>query len=476
MGQLRRMRAPFSLSLLTEIGAIVANGIPETPEEKIYSAYTGQGALRSRNAKHQQMGNPFADGSLPVPKMPYGLGAPANGLPMTLDLPTLMVMQSFAIASAGAILVFAWTQNRAEPSLALWGFGHLLVAAGLVGLMFGAIWHQPLWTGVGGGLMCLQPSMIWKATRAIDGKSGPLWLVLIGPLLIVAAATVAILQSVIAPFGMSVFTSYVIAAAAQLWLGRRDRLFARWALIALLAIHALALLIGVISTVIGSTGPDVVPPIMSLFGFIYFEAIVFAIGSAVSLYALIKERNEAVTSTLARTDGLTGIANRAHFLDTAERALQRCRRDGAPVSVVMFDLDGFKAVNDRFGHAAGDAMLRKFAEVTAAALRPHDLFGRIGGEEFAVVMPGCGIEAAYARAERIRVAFAEDCRFGAGHQVKTTVSGGVSVSETATETLDALLELADAALYQAKGDGRNRVRRAKQDAPVGGASNVFRVA
>ena len=146
------------------------------------------------------------------------------------------------------------------------------------------------------------------------------------------------------------------------------------------------------------------------------------------------------------------------------------------LEAVSVSFDGFKAVNDRFGYAAGDAMLRKFAEVTAAALRPHDLFGRIGGEEFAVVMPGCSIEAAYARAERIRVAFAEDCPFGAGHQVKTTVSGGVSVSETATETLDALLELADAALYQAKADGRNRVRRAKQDALVGGASNVFRVA
>src|SRR5581483_5706205 len=92
-------------------------------------------------------------------------------------------------------------------------------------------------------------------------------------------------------------------------------------------------------------------------------------------------------------DALTGVANRASFTESATRMLERCRREGTPASVMMFDLDKFKIVNDRYGHAVG-------------ALRQTDVFGRIGGEEFAAVLPGTSIEAAFVRAERIRAAFA----------------------------------------------------------------------
>jgi diguanylate cyclase (GGDEF)-like protein len=178
----------------------------------------------------------------------------------------------------------------------------------------------------------------------------------------------------------------------------------------------------------------------------------------------------------ARTDSLTGIGNRAAFLASAERIMDRCRRDAAPVSVIMFDLDRFKTINDRHGHATGDAVLRKFCEIAAASLRPNDLLGRLGGEEFAAMLPGSSVEAAYARAERIRAAFAENCRFVRDQPVNATVSGGVSASTNADETLDALLESSDAALYSAKTEGRNRIRRAGQPRPEGSASNVFRVA
>jgi diguanylate cyclase (GGDEF)-like protein len=142
----------------------------------------------------------------------------------------------------------------------------------------------------------------------------------------------------------------------------------------------------------------------------------------------------------------------------------------------MFDLDRFKAINDRHGHATGDAVLRKFCEIAAGSLRPNDLLGRLGGEEFAAMLPGSSVEAAYARAERIRASFAENCRFVRDQQVNATVSGGVSLSMNADETLDVLLENSDAALYIAKTEGRNRIKRADQPRPEGTASNVFRVA
>ena len=144
--------------------------------------------------------------------------------------------------------------------------------------------------------------------------------------------------------------------------------------------------------------------------------------------------------------------------------------------MIMFDLDRFKAVNDGHGHAAGDAVIQKFCELVTAALRPTDLFGRMGGEEFAVVFPESSIEAAWVRAERIRASFAESCRFIRNHQVNATVSGGVSVSVRSEQTLEELLEYSDTALYHAKADGRNRIKRADQSKPEGGLSTVIRVA
>jgi diguanylate cyclase (GGDEF)-like protein len=394
---------------------------------------------------------------------------------MTLDLPTLMVMQSFAMASAGGLVLFAWTQNRNVPPLAVWGIAHFFAAAGILALMFGVVLQQHALSALGGALLCSQSGLIWKAVRNIDGKPAPLVLAFVGPATTAAASVAPLFRDYAGSIALVGGTVYAAVAAASLWFGRGDRLIARWALFSLATMHALALLIGMFSTFIGSTGQDAVPELASLFGFIYFESVVFALGTAVFAVALIKERNEAASLLAARTDALTGVANRAALLANAERALQRCRRDDAPIAVVMFDLDRFKNINDLHGHAVGDAVLQKFCDTAIAALRPHDLFGRLGGEEFAAVMPGCGLEAAFARAERIRTTFAEACRFVREYQLKATVSGGVSASEMAEDTLDVLLEQADGALYKAKTQGRNRIKRAARTLPEG-KPNIFRVA
>jgi diguanylate cyclase (GGDEF)-like protein len=394
---------------------------------------------------------------------------------MTLDVPTLMVMQSFAMASAGGLLLFAWTQNRNVSPLAVWGMAHFSAAAGILSLMFAVTLRQPALSALGGMLLCSQSGLIWKAVHNIDGKPAPFVFSFIGAAGIVAAGGIPVFHEYVGSVALTGGTIYIAAAAASLWLGRGDRLIARWALFGLATVHALALLIGLLSTLIGTTGQDVVPKLASLFGFIYFESVVFALGTAVFAVALIKERNEAASLIAARTDALTGVANRAALLANAEQALQRCRRDVAPIAVVMFDLDRFKSINDLHGHAVGDAVLRKFCEIANAALRPHDLFGRMGGEEFAAVMPGCGLEAAFVRAERIRATFVEACRFVRERQVKATVSGGVSASETAAEMIEVLLEQADGALYKAKAQGRNRIKRAERTVPEE-KSNVFRVA
>jgi diguanylate cyclase (GGDEF)-like protein len=396
---------------------------------------------------------------------------------MNLDLPTLMVMQSFALACAGAILLVIWSLYRKTSALALWGVANVIAAAGILSMMVGITLRQPVWPIIGGVLMIFQAGLMWKAARTFASKSAPLVLVFLGPVIVGLANVVPALQGGVgAALSLIVGAAYFLATAMALWLDREERLAARWPLIVLTIVQAGFYLIGGYSTLSGATSQDGVPSIMSLYGLIYFESIIFALGSSVFIFALVKERSEAAGMTAARTDSLTGIANRAAFLESAERVLERCRRDGAPVSVMMFDLDRFKAINDRHGHAVGDAVIRKFCEMTAAALRPNDVFGRLGGEEFAAVLPGSSVEAACARAERIRTSFADDCRFVRNHQVNATVSAGVSASENAELTLEALLEYSDVALYGAKTEGRNRVKRADNPKLDDRSSNVFRVA
>jgi len=179
----------------------------------------------------------------------------------------------------------------------------------------------------------------------------------------------------------------------------------------------------------------------------------------VCIVALVKERNEAAGRLAARIDPLTGVANRTAFFDAAERILERCRRDSAPVAVMMFDLDRFKAINDMHGHATGDAVLRAFAASTRGVLRQNDFFGRHGGEEFAVILPGADPARAREAAEMLRQAV-EARRIPHGNSdagpCVTLSLGFVSAKVTAETTPAWFIRSADEGLYRSKADGRNR--------------------
>src|SRR5262249_33161380 len=160
------------------------------------------------------------------------------------------------------------------------------------------------------------------------------------------------------------------------------------------------------------------------------------------------------------TDPLTGVANRRGFFHTGERLLIRANYGRQPKALLMFDLDCFKSINDRFGHRTGDEVLTAFCRLATSQLRPADLFGRIGGEEFAMLLPDIEEKEALRLAERLRTAFeATSCAVGE-HALSATVSVGVAISDGANPDLDALLKVADQALYRAKDAGRNCVKLA----------------
>jgi diguanylate cyclase (GGDEF)-like protein len=155
----------------------------------------------------------------------------------------------------------------------------------------------------------------------------------------------------------------------------------------------------------------------------------------------------------ARRDPLTGLLNRRGFEERVSADLARRRRADGPLSILVGDVDRFKAVNDRLGHAAGDAVLRRMAIVLASEIRPGDILARHGGEEFVVALPGCPADEAHEAAERLRV---HVTRAFASSEPPLTISFGVTTTAE-PEPLTMLLEEADAALYRAKAAGRDRV-------------------
>jgi diguanylate cyclase (GGDEF)-like protein len=194
-----------------------------------------------------------------------------------------------------------------------------------------------------------------------------------------------------------------------------------------------------------------------------FEALLFTISIAFILLAMAKERTEHRHKTAALIDPLTGIANRRAFLQDGETQLKRQSTNPRPIAVMLLDLDNFKSINDRFGHATGDHVLELFAEIGNRHMRRHDLFGRLGGEEFAAMLFDTGRDRALAVAEEIRTAFAEATREVGGCSVVATVSIGIVVSHDCVLDLSALLAQADHALYRAKDNGRNRIEVASID-------------
>jgi len=202
-------------------------------------------------------------------------------------------------------------------------------------------------------------------------------------------------------------------------------------------------------------GVDRPPPVFPPSAMAEIHAVEGAIGHLHSLL-MTNEQTRLELETLANRDGLTGLINRRHFIQMAENELLRAQRYQRPVTIGMADLDFFKRLNDTYGHAAGDAVLRAFAALLQDSLRASDLLCRYGGEEFAFLFPESTLAEAAALAERFRQRCADnDILLPDGHSVRITLS--IGLAEAGDNPVDLALRRADEALYQAKRQGRNRV-------------------
>jgi diguanylate cyclase (GGDEF)-like protein len=177
----------------------------------------------------------------------------------------------------------------------------------------------------------------------------------------------------------------------------------------------------------------------------------------IGLWAYRTKRSQLHFQTLSQLDGLTGICNRPHFIAQAEKALEVSRRTGGQLCMILFDLDHFKSINDRYGHATGDFVLKRTVSACCVHLDRGEVFGRFGGEEFAILLPSRGPEDARQRAEQLRVTVAGITAYQGTTKATVSASFGIATTSQSGHELGQLLAHADAALYEAKRTGRNRV-------------------
>ena len=373
---------------------------------------------------------------------------------MKLDAPTLVTVTIFVMVVMGGLYLLSWSQSRQTRALGFLGAAQI-VGAGAVALL-GLRGHVPDWLSIGlaNAAMLLAFGLIWAGARSFEGRrvtvrqtgaGAVLWLAacLVPPFYASLGARV-ILASAVAGL-------YCALAARTLWHYRGERLPSRAPAAILLASEALLSWARIPATLVLPVPPVGTPTDPFWVAALCFVALLYTVAVAVLFMALAKERLEAEQRRAAETDPLTGIANRRALSGQARRILA-----AGPAALLLFDLDHFKRVNDTFGHAVGDAVLVGFCAAARQVLPGDAAFGRLGGEEFACLLPGLAVGEAARIAETVRQAVAA-MRPDLVPDLAVTVSVGVARSAGPATDLETLLELADRALYQAKAQGRDRV-------------------
>jgi diguanylate cyclase (GGDEF)-like protein len=396
---------------------------------------------------------------------------------MTFDVSTITFAGGVVSFAGGLILLMNWLHDRSARAAFLWAAANCALGVGVIGLALHAVLPAFASNVATPLILNAAAALAWFAARIFNRgsiKAYPLVAAagaLIAPAIFAAANAD---EHFVAALGATIAGCFYAAAAIEFWLARGEGLRGRWSMILLLSLEAVALYLAAVDFYSSTLSP----PTLSIgwFGIIHFVGLVYAVGSAVLPVMMLRERSEARHKAIALVDSLTGLANRRAFMERAQRLFERNASDDAPISLLAFDLDRFKRVNDAFGHPTGDDVLRIFADVLSKALRPADIAARIGGEEFAAALPDCGVEAALAIARRICNAFQNDARFVNGQRVVATVSVGVAVAATPGSSLADSLANADRALYQAKDLGRNRVVLAQTGSRDSEPSVVVRMA
>lgn len=374
---------------------------------------------------------------------------------MSIDIPTLFLVSTFVTSLLGILLLVLWLQDRSARALGYWA------AAYLIGGIAVALWlvmPEQLPESrfdIASTLLFLCCGLIWSGARIFHGRNIMVFATGSGAFVwLIASQIPQIIESDSARVVVSsiIIASYAVLTASELQRERR-RTRSKAPQLVLPLLHGLIFLSPILTTSVFAGEPmDHVRwfPLFTLLMLLY------VVGTAFIVMVMTKEHSVQLHKTAAMTDPMTGLFNRRGFAEAAEQLIAAQRRARQPVTVMMFDLDHFKSINDRFGHDVGDDALKVFAATASGNMRANDVIGRLGGEEFAAILPGGG-ETAMIVGERVRAAFQAKGIEISGHMLNATVSIGAIESSAETANVSAMLTRADEALYAAKKLGRNRV-------------------
>jgi diguanylate cyclase (GGDEF)-like protein len=380
---------------------------------------------------------------------------------MAFDTPTLLATSIYVTGLLGGLLLFTWAQTRSGTALAVAGMTFLLIALGIGLLSVHGEAGEFVSITLAGGVFALAHGLLYSSVRMFNHRPPIFLSASVGAILwLVASETelVSTSQDARAVVISLIIAGYSLLLAVEFWRMRKERLPSARAASLLAGAHGLFFLARAAFILGWAATPAATAFAQSWSSILAFEALTAAVVLAFLLMSMSKERAEAGYKRAALVDYLTGVSNRRAFMEEADRTIAREAHQARTLSLLIFDLDHFKRINDEYGHPVGDLVLKSFTEVATRMLPDKSIFGRLGGEEFAALVTGIEVEEAYYLGERIRQAFADVTIAAEGREVNATASVGVVSSPQAHVGLQELLSGADAALYIAKSEGRNRVR------------------
>ena len=382
---------------------------------------------------------------------------------MHLDIVTMSAADIAVTAVLASMLLLNWGRDgwslaAAPRFVGAWGLAVLVRGIGGLAMLGSVLGGSADGIAIGASLVILSSALKWNATRRFAERPALPFLIALGPAGFLAVVYSGLVPNLDGRFiaGCLFLAAYSFVAALEL--RRMPDASQCWPAIALLVLCGVTYLVWIPFAVVSPLGSVSAAFSSDWLAYVVVTTLLLRVALAFLVLSLAKDRDEEEQRRYALTDSLTGLPNRRSLFESAELVVQRrVLGGGTPVSVLICDLDCFKDTNDTFGHTLGDDVLRLFARVATRSLQVNHEFARLGGEEFAAILPSVDGEIALEEAERLRDAFEQAGAFVNGLPVGATVSIGVSADREVDPGLSTLFRRADAALYAAKRAGRNRV-------------------
>lgn len=381
-----------------------------------------------------------------------GAGAELSSL---FDMFTVGLLAGIASALGCLIIVLIWLRDRSTPSYAWWVLAFVLSGLGVALTAQRHALPQLTAIGIPGLLALLGAGAFWCGLRVFDRRPLP-------PLALLPPAIWALGLPFVyhlfalrqMHFNIAIGTATLLVGL-DLWRSSTRELSPRFC-IALICLfetvvsYSQAIVLALMRDIVGQG------PLQGWLTFAPFQSAVAMVAIVVLGILMIAERTQSRLRDLAMNDQLTGVLNRRGFFEASARRFAKPAASSGETAIALFDIDFFKAINDRHGHPAGDTVIAEFARRAIGTVRPGDIFGRIGGEEFALLLPDTSLNDARLVVERVRAAFAGAPILHDRIEITATASAGLSIARSRDADLDRLMSSADSALYAAKKAGRNR--------------------